>query len=49
MCRFIAYSGESILMNTLIFDASNSLVQQSKKAKMRVTTQWRWLWRRLVS
>lgn len=36
MCRFIAYSGETTLMNTLIFDASNSLVQQSKKAKMRV-------------
>ena len=36
MCRFIAYSGERIFMNTLIFDASNSLVQQSKKAKMRV-------------
>ena len=36
MCRFIAYSGDRIFMNTLIFDASNSLVQQSKKAKMRV-------------
>ena len=36
MCRFIAYSGKSIFMKTLIFDASNSLVQQSKKAKMRV-------------
>ncbi len=36
MCRFIAYSGDTTFMNTLIFDASNSLVQQSKKAKMRV-------------
>lgn len=36
MCRFIAYSGERTFMNALIFDASNSLVQQSKKAKMRV-------------
>jgi glutamine amidotransferase len=36
MCRIIAYSGESTFMNALIFDASNSLVQQSKNAKMRV-------------
>lgn len=36
MCRFIAYAGESTFMNALIFDASNSLVQQSKKSKMRV-------------
>ncbi|MFT5760473.1 MAG: glutamine amidotransferase [Alteromonadaceae bacterium] len=35
MCRFIAYSGGSTFMNTLVFDASNSLVQQSKKSKMR--------------
>jgi glutamine amidotransferase len=36
MCRIIAYSGESTFMNALIFDASNSLVQQSKNAKMRI-------------
>jgi glutamine amidotransferase len=36
MCRFIAYSGASTFMKSLIFDASNSLIQQSKKAKMRV-------------
>jgi glutamine amidotransferase len=36
MCRFIAYSGQSTFMNTLVFDTSNSLVHQSKKAKMRV-------------
>lgn len=36
MCRFIAYSGQSTFMNELVFNASNSLVQQSKKAKMRV-------------
>jgi len=36
MCRFIAYSGDRTLMDTLIFSVSNSLVQQSKKAKMRI-------------
>ena len=36
MSRFIAYSGQSTFMNELVFNASNSLVQQSKKAKMRV-------------
>jgi len=36
MCRFIAYSGESTFMNTLIFEASNSLVHQSKQSRMRV-------------
>lgn len=36
MCRFLAYSGQSTFMNSLVFEASNSLVQQSKKAKMRV-------------
>ena len=36
MCRFIAYSGETTFMKTLVFDVSNSLIQQSKKAKMRV-------------
>jgi len=36
VCRFIAYSGESTFMSPLVLDASNSLVQQSKKAKMRV-------------
>lgn len=36
MCRFIAYSGKPTFMNALVFEASNSLIQQSKKAKMRV-------------
>lgn len=36
MCRFVAYSGIPILMDELIFNASNSLVNQSKKSKMRV-------------
>lgn len=36
MCRFLAYSGDSTFMDSLIFNESNSLVQQSKKAKMRV-------------
>ncbi|WDE02401.1 class II glutamine amidotransferase [Thalassomonas actiniarum] len=35
MCRFLAYSGEAILMNELVFNASNSLVSQSKHATMR--------------
>lgn len=36
MCRFLAYSGRPILMEDLIFNTSNSLVNQSKKATMRV-------------
>ncbi len=36
MCRFIAYSGDTTFMNHLVFNASNSLVHQSKNAKMRV-------------
>ena len=36
MCRFVAYSGSAILMTELIFKASNSLVNQSRKARMRL-------------
>ncbi|GLX79785.1 class II glutamine amidotransferase [Thalassotalea insulae] len=36
MCRFIAYTGEITLMEDLLFNAENSLVRQSKQAKMRV-------------
>ncbi len=36
MCRFLAYTGDATLMENLIFGASNSLVNQSKKATMRV-------------
>lgn len=35
MCRFLAYSGSPILMEELIFNAENSLVNQSKHATMR--------------
>lgn len=36
MCRFLAYTGQPTVMEDLIFNASNSLVNQSKKSTMRV-------------
>lgn len=36
MCRFVAYTGPATLMENLLFKADNSLVTQSKFAKMRV-------------
>jgi len=36
MCRFLAYSGKTTMMEELVFNASNSLVNQSKKSTMRV-------------
>lgn len=35
MCRFLAYNGPSTLMHDFLFDHSYSLVNQSKRARMR--------------